>query len=67
MVSEIFGKAVMISFVYSFNKNLNATGATKTKQNAAPRKNRDDPKKITIAVNLISFSYSAGLIKDHIS
>ena len=41
--------------------------ATKIKQNAAPKKNRDDPKNITIDANLISFSYSAGLINDHIS
>ena len=53
----MFGNAVIISLVYSFNKNLNATGATKIKQNAAPKKNRDDPKSITIAVNLISFSF----------
>ena len=34
----MFGNAVIISLVYSFNKNLNATGATKIKQNAAPKK-----------------------------
>ena len=38
IVSDILGNAVIISFVYSFSKNLKATGATNIKQNAAPRK-----------------------------
>ena len=38
MVSEIFGKAVITSVVYSLSNMLNATGATNKKQKKDPSK-----------------------------
>ena len=56
MVSEIFGKAVITSVVYSLSNMLNATGATNKKQKKDPSKKSDVPKKIIIAEKYLSFS-----------
>ena len=65
MVSEIFGKAVITSVVYSLSNMLNATGATNKKQKKDPSKKSDVPKKIIIAEKLFIFSISR-LLEDNL-
>ena len=55
MVSEIFGKAVITSVVYSLSNMLNATGATNKKQKKIQARKVMFPRKLLLLKNIFHF------------